>query len=284
MRRTLLVTALVAGLMAGAGVAGAAPARPVGHGAAAVPNFWVLTADGTLSRHDGRLPLLPSRRVRVTGLAGDRLVGIDVRPATGALYAIGAAGQLYTLDTTSGAATRVGTPTVAVGRAVGLDFNPTVDRIRVITSAGTNLRLHPDTGALAATDGALAYAGTDAGAGRTPTAAAAGYTNSVAGATTTTLYAIDSARDVLVTQGTAAGVTPAVSPNTGQLFTVGRLGLDVGSTNGFDIDGRRGTALAAVQSGRLPVTLLATVDLNTGRARVVSVLLSSAVVGLAITG
>ncbi|GAB2991992.1 hypothetical protein GCM10027184_52610 [Saccharothrix stipae] len=63
-----------------------------------------------------------------------------------------------------------------------------MDRIRLVTSKGQNLRLHPDTGAVAATDGVLAHVD----GGSAPRVAAAGYTNSVAGATSTTLYAIDS--------------------------------------------------------------------------------------------
>ena len=41
------------------------------------------------------------------------------------------------------------------GTAFGFDFNPTVDRIRVVSDTGQNLRLNPDTGAVAAVDGAL---------------------------------------------------------------------------------------------------------------------------------
>ncbi len=266
----------------------AAPGTAGATGGAA--DFYVLTEDGVLSKGTRALPLLGDR-VRVSGLAGgDRLVGIDARPATGVLYALGRSGQLYTVAPRTGVATKVGTPIALDGQAVGLDFNPTVDRIRVVTSTGQNLRLVPDTGALAATDGVLAYAPTDRSAGRTPKVAAAGYTNSVAGATSTVLYGIDAGRDALVTQGTVPGVTPAVSPNTGQLFTVGGLGLDVTTTNGFDISGvarsaafdpRDYQAIAAVQKEHLRVgSLIVRVDLATGRSQVVG-LTSSTVVGVA---
>lgn len=56
----------------------------------------------------------------------------------------------------------------------------------------------------------------------------------VAGATTTRLYGLDAAKDVLVTQGSLPCRMPVVSPNTGQLFTVGRLGIDITAVNGFD--------------------------------------------------
>ncbi|WP_197523279.1 DUF4394 domain-containing protein [Actinokineospora pegani] len=67
------------------------------------PDLLVLGADGVLSRHDGDRLGKVERRVRVTGLAaGDRLVGMDVRPATGGVYAICVKGQLYTVDASSG--------------------------------------------------------------------------------------------------------------------------------------------------------------------------------------
>ena len=118
------------------------------------------------------------------------------------------------------------------GTRFGFDFNPAADRIRVV--GGTdNRRMHPDTGmvvdadAAAADvqlDGALAYATGDVNAGKAPVVVAAAYTNPDADAATgTTNYAIDTAADALVTQGTKEGVTPAVSPNAGTLFTVGCL-------------------------------------------------------------
>jgi hypothetical protein len=249
------------------------------------PRVHLLTSDGVLSTRSWSSPLLSQNRVRVTGLkARDRLIGMDVRPATGALYAIAASGQLYVLDPRTGKATAVGAPVTMTGTAVGIDFNPVVDRIRLVTTSGQNLRLVPDTAAVAATDTPLAYAPGDRSAGSAPQVSGAGYTNSVAGATSTTLYDLDSRKDALVTQGTIAGVTPVVSPNTGQLFTVGRLGIDVGRTNGFDIATAHGRhrAMAAVQPefSLLGGSLLVKVDLDSGRASVVG-FAGGTVVGLA---
>ncbi|GLZ36945.1 DUF4394 domain-containing protein [Actinokineospora sp. NBRC 105648] len=264
----------------------------------ATGDLLVLGTDGVLSTYDTRKPLLPTRAVRVRGVAsGDRLIGIDVRPATKTLYALSANGQLYTVDSGTGSAAKVGTPVALSGKAIGFDFNPVVDRVRVVTDRGQNLRLVPDTGALAGTDGTLAYATGDPGQGRTPAVGGAGYTNSVAGATSTALYDIDAARDTLVLQGSAPGATPVVSPNTGRLSTVGRLGVDVSTVLGFDIRGAASAgpynpsdyrAVAAVR-GRgllgLGVSYLVDVNLATGRARVLSPLLRTATpVGLAFTG
>ena len=83
-------------------------------------------------------------------------------------------------------------------------------------------------------DSALAYAAGDANAGKAPFVVAAAYTNSVAGATATQLFGLDTARDALVLQS---------PPNDGVLRTVGRLGFDAVSPAGFDVaasDGPRG--------------------------------------------
>lgn len=252
-------------------------------------DLHVLESDGTLSTRSSRLPLLPFNRVRVNGLtAGDRLVGLDTRPANGALYALGQGGQLYRLNATTGAATAVGLPAAGpVGAAVGFDFNPTVDRIRVVTSAGRNLRLNPDTGAVAGEDLPLAYST----GGSVPRVAAVAYTNSVAGATSTGLYALDAATDKLFTQGTLPGSDPVVSPNTGRLFGVGRLGVDITAVNGFDIRGtagsagvagKDGTAIAAIRTdGFFPGrSKLVRIDLRTGRATPLLALGLGRVVGL----
>ncbi|MGC4938187.1 DUF4394 domain-containing protein [Kribbella sp. DT2] len=250
-------------------------------------SVYLLESNGTLSLRDAKLPLLTEHRVKVRGLkSGDRLVGIDTRPATKELYAVGKSGQLYKLNGRTGHATAVGTPAAgAVGTAVGFDFNPTVDRIRLVTEAGRNIRLHPDTGAVAGVDTPLAFATSSA----KPRVAASAYTDSFAGATSTGLYALDAGKDTLVTQGSLPGRTPVVSPNTGQLFTVGRLGVDVSSVNGFDIDGRSAgsydarnyTAIAAVRStGLLSGTKLVKVDLRTGRTTPLLALGLGEVVGL----
>ncbi|TDD47336.1 DUF4394 domain-containing protein [Kribbella antibiotica] len=287
MKRSL-ATAVALGTMFATGLTAVPMASATNHKAAL--DVYVLESNGTLSIRDSQRPLLAEHRVKVRGLnAKDRLAGIDVRPATGQLYAIATSGQLYTLNVKTGRATTVGTATTPVGSKVGFDFNPTVDRIRVVASNGRNLRLHPDTGAVAGTDVNLAYPS----GGSAPKVAAAAYTDSFAGATTTGLYALDAQRDTLVTQGSLPGTTPAVSPNTGQLFTVGRLGTGISAVNGFDITGKGRTAgsydardyaaIAAVQGehGLFSGSKLVRVDLRTGRTTPLLALGLGEVVGLA---
>ncbi len=120
--------------------------------------------------------------------AGERVVGIDYRVARGLLYALGASGQLYLVDTGTATAKPVGTGLEGLEPMrgdIGFDFNPTVDRIRLIVNGQVNTRIHPDTGRLADSnaeapgvqlDGRLAYAANDVNHGRSPSVLAAAYT------------------------------------------------------------------------------------------------------------
>jgi hypothetical protein len=237
-------------------------------------DLFAVTDLNLLYRLDSRGRAVRRSQVPITGLAaGERLVGIDTRPANGQLYGVGSSSRLYAIDPASGAAAPVGPafPTALSGTRFGVDFNPTVDRLRIVSDTGQNLRIDPTTGAVAGVDTAL---NNDGGQG-TPTVTAAAYTNSVVGATTTALYDIDSGTDTLVLQGTKPGATPAVSPNTGRLFRVGSLGLDINGVTGFEILGAaRGatfaeadyTALAAVKVRGSRDAVLVRIDLSTGRA------------------
>jgi hypothetical protein len=133
------------------------------------------------------------------------------------------------------------------GASFGFDFNPTVDRIRCISNTGQNLRLHPETGAIAAVDGALNPG--------TPSITASAYTNNFAGATTTILYNIDVNTDKLTKQD---------PPNNGTQVEVGALGINVEASSGFDIGSRSGTAYAALRVGS--TSALYTINLTTGAA------------------
>lgn len=228
----------------------------------AVGGTIFLTNDqNNLLRVDSATPGVIQSNMSISGLAaGDSIVGIDFRPATGVLYGLGSSSRLYTIDTTTGSATAVGGAGAfaLAGDAFGFDFNPVPDRIRVTSDSAQNLRLNPNNGALAATDGTLAYASGDANFGVQPMVVAAGYTNSKAGATTTTLYGIDFALGVLVIQN---------PPNAGVLNTVGSLGISTTNQVGFDILPGAGTAFASLTSGSS--SSLYTINLVTGAASLV---------------
>jgi major membrane immunogen (membrane-anchored lipoprotein) len=187
----------------------------------------------------------------ITGLAtGESIVGLDFRPFNGQLYAISSASKMYTINLGSGAATQVGSApltSLLVGTSFGFDFNPTVDRIRLVSNTGLNLRLHPETGLVAAVDGILNPG--------TPSICASAYTNNFAGATSTVLFNIDSNDDMLYKQD---------PPNSGGLVAVGKLGVNVESAAGFDIGSQTGSAYAALKVGSQ--TSLYTISLTTGVA------------------
>jgi hypothetical protein len=196
-------------------------------GEASALAVYGLTTANSLVLFDSAAPGTVNSSVNISGLnTGASLRGIDFRPVDGQLYGVSSDNRIYTINTTSGVASVIGAAGAfsLSGTSFGFDFNPTVDRIRVTSDADQNLRLNPITGGLAATDGNLAYVGTNVGAN--PNIVGSAYTNSFLGATTTTLFDIDSALDVLVTQA---------PPNAGTLNTVGALGFNTSDQVGFDI-------------------------------------------------
>ena len=150
---------------------------------------------------------------RPTSRAPPNVVGIDVRPADGMLYAVTADGGIYTVDAKTGAATMKSklSETLKAGITVTVDFNPAADRLRVITSDGTNLRINVDDGKTTV-DGTLKFKDGDAKAGKTPKVVAGAYTNSAnPKPAATALYDIDEAGHLLT----------QAPPNDGILNTVG---------------------------------------------------------------
>jgi outer membrane protein assembly factor BamB len=161
--------------------------------------------------------------VKITGLSGP-VVGLDVRPADGLLYALAADGTVATVDPKTGQATvksKLETMLPA-GVAGAVDFNPVADRLRVIGQDGTSLRANVDDGKVA-TDGKLRFSDTDAHKGKTPAVTAAAYTNSVKGTKETALYDIDATTGMLVKQA---------PPNDGILNSIGPV---AGKVAAFDI-------------------------------------------------
>lgn len=188
--------------------------------------IYALNSVGYLISFDSEMPSTVRSHKSIAGVtAGQTLVGLDFRPATGQLYALGynatsGETQLYTLNTMTATATVVAPAvTLATGMMhVSFDFNPTVDRIRVTSSNGNNYRLHPTTGAIAATDGNLAFAAGDMNAGNTPMIVAGAYTNSYIGTTATGLYGYDATSNTITFQN---------PPNNGTLITQGMSGIMV---------------------------------------------------------
>ncbi|MES2446485.1 MAG: DUF4394 domain-containing protein [Bacteroidota bacterium] len=154
----------------------------------------------------------------ITGLqSGETILGMDMRPTNGQLYALGSTNRLYTVNIGNGAFTEVGLLTTPLaGTSFGCDFNPVADLIRVVSNTGQNLRVNPTTAAVTV-DANITTA--------TATLSAAAYTNNFKGATATALYVIDHTLDRLFSQ----------EPNTGILTAIGDLKINVESANGFDV-------------------------------------------------
>ena len=194
--------------------------------------FYALTSSNEIINYRSGNPLVELSSFTISGLAaGEKMLAIDFRPANGMLYGVSNSSKIFIINLNTGMATAVSGPFTPVisGENVGFDFNPTVDRIRLVTNTGQNLRLNPITGLVAATDGTINPANTDV--------TAVAYTNSFAGATTTTLYDIDVATDQLYIQS---------PPNNGTLTTVGSLGVQALGEAGFDIAPDNSIAIAAL--------------------------------------
>jgi Ca2+-binding RTX toxin-like protein len=257
MRRMRMMAAVVAVL----GSLLAMPAEPAFAAPPQATFAYALTTTNRLLLFNVNTPGNILRNVPISGLQGaDQLFGIDVRPATGALYGLGTSGIVYVINPVTGAAVSAVQAGFTTGGGIegfGMDFNPVVDLVRAVGEGGGNLRVNPTTGAVLA-DSFLSYAGTDPHVGITPRISALGYTNNFVGATQTTLYDIDTTLDILAIQD---------PPNAGTLQTVGALGISAVSPVGLDIVtvGGVNTAYASLNTGAAS-TGFYTINLSNGAA------------------
>jgi uncharacterized protein with beta-barrel porin domain len=211
--------------------------------------------------------------VQLSGLGnGQSIIAFDARPSTNGrvLYGLSNTGQLYAINPLTGVTSAVGSAVPINGSAVGFDFNPTVDRIRIVTADGQNLRVDPNTGSVTVDGGLNIMVG---GQPITVTGnTAAAYSNNVAGATTTTLYVINSETGLLQIQN---------PPNDGTLTVVGGLGGEAaGTVAGFDISMNGQNRVSVIQDG---ATYLYTVNLQTGEATLIGKMSNGELQGLAYT-
>ncbi len=194
----------------------------------------------------------------------NRIVGIDVRPATGELIGVDNQGAVYSINPATGVATFKSQISVNAGidlGAFGMDFNPAVDRLRLVNNRGQNLRINVDTGETIVDSPVT-----------TPNATIEGtvgqaYTNNDAAARTgTVLYNVDSLSESLLLQS---------PPNAGTVAVIGNTGLDITPLSGFDIYTERddmGTSV--MNAGFLTVndtttTRLYRVNLETGATELI---------------
>jgi Domain of unknown function (DUF4394) len=249
--------ALAAPLAAGAGNNGKG-GYDRGHGRV----FYATDTSNSLLQFSSDKPR-KLRAKQITGLpAGVSIKGIDFRPASGDLYALGSDKVVYRLNPRTAIAVPEGPsfdrmPSILTGDKTGFDFNPTVDKIRVTSDARDNLRLNPDDGTLLSVDTMLTPADVQV--------VGSAYTNSsftafATRATVTGLYAYDVSGDMdrLWIQRPA---------NAGTLIMPVATGLSLRSNLGFDIAGVNNVGWVAGQKMSRFGSRLFRLDPNSGRTR-----------------
>jgi hypothetical protein len=251
-------------------IGGGERVRGLAYGRLPVATVFALTSDNHLVSFKPLTPGTFDMDVAITGLQGsEAIVGIDFRPANGALYAVTDAGRLYTIDAATGAAsgavTLTANPldttapfTALSGAHFGVDFSPLDGQLRIQSDTGQNARIDVDTG-IVVTESNL-----NPGA---PQVIGTAFTNSYTGATSTTQYELDIAAGALVRQTSNAVLTTVGSFDAGTTFT-----LD----GGFDIaGGENGLPLAALQPTGAAQSTLYRVNLGNGRLTSIGLLGSS---------
>jgi len=248
--------------------------------AQAAGELFGVTATGDFATFNRTSPSKLCTTGTVSGLPAETtLLGVDVRPATGQLIGLVSDNTLVTIASTGVAAplcplvtdpadTTLPYSALPTGASFGVGFNPVPDRLRVTTSTGLNLRINAIPNAsgqcLVTTDTAIS--------GATEVTGAA-YTNTIPGAGTTTLFAIDSGADNLVRIGSdpANGIAgDPGNPNSGVATTIGSLAIgDVAGSDAFVIDARNNAALLATGATGATASSFYTVNLGTGAATLV---------------
>lgn len=218
-----------------------------------------LTANGVLVTFDLDRPGRASAVGKVTGLAGQELVGIDVRPANNRLYGVGRQGGLFLINPKTAKAQRVTTLDVKLrGTSFGVDVNPAADALRIVSDRGQNLR-HTFEGHVTVADATLNIPDQSP---RVRGIVGAAYTNNDTDESTgTALYDLNAAKDIVQLQ---------VPANAGILTTQGPLSTGTSDRAGFDIlsTKRQGRTVANTGYATLGGSkgyALYTVDLTTGR-------------------
>ncbi|HYP54576.1 MAG TPA: DUF4394 domain-containing protein, partial [Pyrinomonadaceae bacterium] len=251
----------------------------LGHAVARAVPVVGLTTENELVMFDSNAPGHVFHRVAVNNLAetGEVLIGIDYRPSNGRVYGLSDRSRVYIVDVATGRVVALGgrfSPPLQdigpqTGREVGFDIDPVQDRARVV-GCSVNYQLALDTGGVIAAHNALTFAPGQPRAGQRACASGAAYSNNFRGATSTTLYAIDSSADELMTVGSVGG-SPS-SPNSGQVFVIGKLFGPHPATEfaAFDIaPGTASLAFVALTGADAVATRLGTVNLSTGRADII---------------
>jgi Domain of unknown function (DUF4394) len=199
-------------------------------------------------------PEAPGTLLTVTSGVGtsDGARAIEIDPTNGQLYAMYQnSATSYTLrrfNSNTGYVSDLSlfntfsTAAASAGIGVGLAYDPLISGLRVITAAGDNFLVNLTTARPAIYYSAPAYATGDSGFGITPYIEHIAYTNAIPSPSTTTLYGIDTQRNVLVRIGSPG------APYGTQMHTISTLALGINPTDygGFVIDPTTNVGYAAM--------------------------------------
>jgi trimeric autotransporter adhesin len=219
-----------------------------------------LTSDNRLVSFKPTTPATLDSDVAISGLQGsEAIVGMDIRPADGQLYALTDAGRVYTIDaasgTASGAITLSANPldvtapfSGLTGTRFGFDFSAVDGMAYVQSDTGQALRIDLAAGTV------ITDANLNPG---TPQVVGTAYSNSYAGAMVSLQYELDLAGARLVRLNTIGGTLTPVGP-FGVMTTFGLEGA-------FDIaGGENGLPVAALVPTGASGSTLYRVNLATG--------------------
>ena len=225
----------------------------------AEPETFAIDATNRLLRFTTTTSTTYAVRGTVSLPGGARVLGMDFRPTTGDLVALGNDGKLYVIGTADAKVTPLSTLAPAPGDtyttaaaafpATGffaINFDPVTDRLRVLGSNNINLSVDADSGSVRS----------DAILGR-PRFDITGL--AFDNETTPVLYGIDSTNNRLFSID-----NDSTDVDAGLLTQIANLAVDVSAINGFDIVG----------SGTAAEALLATVDLTDNRVKLYTQALS----------
>lgn len=204
----------------------------------------------------------------ISGLqVGERILGIDFRPKTGQLYALGSNSRVYIVDPSSGVATLAFTLTTPLeGTSFGFDFNPAADLLRIVSNTGQNLRVVPSDRVIAGTFRAAGFTFVDGRINPQPASInGVAYDNNDNDPNTATeLYALD----ILTDQ--QFEINP---PNAGTLTEPLDTKLKLEGDGGFDIAPRNANVTTDIGLALYEVNKKSTlfqIDVETGETRILA--------------
>lgn len=247
--------------------------------------LYALTNANAILRFDDASPTSILATVAIQGLlANERIVGMDFRPRTGQLFALGitvngqaSTGRLLTVDPLTGLTRQVGQPIANIvpanaanaNAAYGFNFNPAVDAIRVINTADANFALLPNTGGQAVQT-ALNTPGNAAAARMIDSVTYDRFFDGRLGANGTSAFVINAQLGMLQFLGGQNGNPGAGS---GQLTNIGPLNtpIDPATTVGMTVrtsgqPGGTGLAVFDTTPGAGVTFRLHSINLTTGTA------------------